>query len=253
MAINYQEYMGPFKHKRLLLPRGQLTYHRSPHMVSEPAHHLLKLIEGDALGKRYISFWKHSRDEYGCSMCDFCIVSIKTETGSQLEYDNFLIEEERLLLLSAVAEGTPVVGLINIEKEVGEVECHSIGYLLISSTVILLESWDTFSNGSDNPLKVKGLSVDDYIECVKDMFADVGVTVKNVQRPGMNYDLQRCDELIGTEDGKCLMWASLLVANVVKLNLKKNLYKNILNIYKRLDAMLDTPDGLQRLFLEYYV
>ena len=49
------------------------------------------------------------------------------------------------------------------------------------------------------------------------------------------------------------MWASLLVANVVKLNLKKNLYKNILKIYKRLDAMLDTPDGLQRLFLEYYV
>jgi hypothetical protein len=100
---------------------------------------------------------------------------------------------------------------------------------------------------------VKGLSVDDYIECVKEMFADVGVTVKNVQRPGMKYDLQRCDELIGTDDGKCLMWASLLVAHVVKLNLNKNLYKNFLKVYTKLDAMLDTPDGLERLFLEYYV
>ena len=222
-------------------------------MVREPAHHLFKLIESDKLGKNYISFWKHSRDEYGCSMCDFCIVSVMTDTDSQLEYDNFLTDEERGLLVGAVAAGTPIVGLINIEKEVGEMECHSVGYLLISSTLILLESWDTFSNAKDNPLKVKGLTVNDYIECMKDMFADVGVTVKNVQRPGINYDLQRCDELIGAEDGKCLMWASLLVARVVRINLKKNLYKNILKIYKKLDTLLDTPDGLQRLFLEYYV
>lgn len=252
-TMAYAEYIRPFKHQRLLLPRGQLTYHRNPHMVREPAHHLLKLIEGDSLGKNYISFWKHSRDEYGCSMCDFCMVSVMTEAGSQLEYDNFFTDEERRFLVEAVAAGTVVVGLINIEKEVGESQCHSVGYVLISSTLILLESWDTFSTERDNPLKVKGLTESDYIECIKDMFADVGVTVKNVRRPGMNYDLQRCDEMIASEDGKCLMWASLLVSRVVKLNLKKNLYKNILQLYKKLDAMLDTPDGFQRLFLEYYI